>query len=846
MKLVIVESPAKSKTIVKYLGSDFKVIPSIGHVRDLKPKDGSVDTEHDFAFTWEIMKGKEKQIKEIESNVKKADVVYLATDPDREGEAISWHITQILNDRKIETNNFRRVLFHEITKNAVVEAIKNPRTIDYKLVDAYLARRALDYLVGFNISPVLWSKLPGSKSAGRVQSTALRLLCEREDEIEQFKPVEYWSIDGIFKTKSSESFNARLIEYETQKVEKFTYKTENEAATVLSSLVAKEYIVSKIDKKVTNRKPVAPFTTSTLQQEASKKLHFSAKQTMSVAQKLYEEGLITYMRTDAVNLSNEAIKLIRELIGRDYGEKYLPKNPIVYANKSKNAQEAHEAIRPTNVMKLPSEISFSSDEGQKLYDLIWKRTVACQMTNAIVNGVAVDISAIDKSAIFRANGSMIAFDGFLKLYREDVENDDTDKNNNQSSDDKSDKMLPVMNEKDNLDVQLIGKEQHFTQPPSRYSEASLVKTLEEKGIGRPSTYANILTVIQERNYVRLEKRKFVCEERGRIVTAFLKNYFSKYVEYDFTAQMEDELDDISNGKIDFKKVLHNFWDPFSVAVDASKKITPDEVSDKLTQDLSFHFFKKDGDNKCPECHSGTLHLKLGKFGGFLGCTKYPDCKYTRPLAIEPSDSFVDTQNAKTDDVVILGRDKDGIEITLRNGPYGKYVQLGVIEKGSKEKPIRASVPKGIDPDTIDLKKAQFLLALPKKIGKDEDEVEIYIGYGKFGAYVRKDKKYVSIPAHQITEFFDFKLSDAVNLINNAKTKNRTETITRPVGENLGKFPTTNDDIVLFKTGRYGPYFKIGKKCIALNADAKKRLESENTVPLDLAIGIIQNKINKKS
>jgi DNA topoisomerase-1 len=863
MKLVIVESPAKSKTIVKYLGSDYKVLPSIGHVRDLKAKDGSVDTEHDFSFTWEIMAGKEKQIREIEAAVKKADEVYLATDPDREGEAISWHLKEILGERKISTENFKRVLFHEITKNAIVEAIKNPRTIDEPLVDAYLARRALDYLVGFNISPVLWSKLPGSKSAGRVQSTALRLLCEREDEIEKFSAAEYWSIDGTFTTKTNENFDAHLIAYNGDKVEKFSYKNEADASIVLSDLENKKYSVVAIEKKTSQRKPVAPFTTSTLQQEASRKLRFSAKQTMSTAQKLYEEGFITYMRTDAVNLSDDAIKVIRELISRDYGEKYLPSAAISYVNKSKNAQEAHEAIRPTDAMKLPSDISFSSTDGAKLYELIWKRTVACQMTNAIVNGVAVDIESDDNKATFRANGSMIAFDGFLKLYREDtddasekaavkksaIDGDDVNDTDKKSSDDDN-KMLPIMNEHDALTTSAMTKEQHFTQPPARYSEASLVKALEERGIGRPSTYANILSVIQDRNYVRLDKRKFVCEERGRIVTAFLKSYFTKYVEYDFTAFMEDELDEIANGKIDYKKVLHEFWNPFSASVAEAKNIVPDDVSEKLTADLAFHFFKKDGDDECPECHQGKLHLKVGKFGGFLGCKRYPDCRYTRQLAIEPADSFVDAQNAKTDDVIVLGADKNGVEITRRNGPYGPYVQLGVIEKGSKAKPARSSIPKGIDPSTIDLKKAQFLLALPKKIGKDADGIDIEIGYGKFGAYIKKETKYASLPAEKLQDFFNIKIADAVEILNTSKKSSDTSggakssRFQKAVGENIGKFADTGDDIMLFKTGRYGPYFQMGKSFYSLNAEAKKIMESGAVIPIELVNEIIKKKLAK--
>ena len=862
MKLVIVESPAKSKTIVKYLGNDFKVIPSIGHVRDLKAKDGSVDVDNGFSFKWEIMPGKQKQIKEIEAAVKKADEVFLATDPDREGEAISWHITEILKEDKIDTSNFKRILFYEITKGAVNDAIKKPKEIDLKLVDAYLARRALDYLVGFNISPVLWSKLPGSKSAGRVQSTALRLLCEREDEIEQFQSVEYWSIDGNFKTSNGEIFDAHLTNYNGQKVEKFSYKTEQDASVVLSDLETKNYFVSSIEKKTSQRKPVAPFTTSTLQQEASRKLRFSAKQTMSVAQKLYEEGLITYMRTDAVNLSDVAISAIRDLIKSDYGDKYLPDNPVVYANKSKNAQEAHEAIRPTDINKTPASIcpGMSSTDNAKLYELIWKRAVASQMSNAQINQVAVDISSDDKKALFLANGSMVVFDGFLKLYREDTDNQEPEKKSVKNKDDASDdkevnntdsdnKMLPVMNENDVLSLDCIIKDQHFTQPPPRYSEASLVKALEEKGIGRPSTYANILSVIQDRNYARIEKRKFVCEERGRIVISFLKNYFSKYVEYDFTAQMEDSLDDISNGKLDYKNLLNDFWGAFNDAVLGAKKITPDDVSAKITSDLAFHFFKADGSDVCPECKTGKLHLKLGKFGGFLGCDRYPDCKYTRQLAIEPSDSYVDDKNAKTDDVIVLGNDKSGIEITLRNGPYGPYVQKGDMEKGKKEKPARASIPKIFNPSDIDLKKALFLLELPKKLGKDSDGVAVEIGYGKFGGYIKKDDKYSNIPADILPSFFDIKLDKAIEIFN-ANVKQHSEKSNnvkyqKPVGVEIGEYPDNKEKILFFEKGRYGPYLQMGKDFYSIPNDIRKELDSGKTLNIDIAVKIIKDKLDKK-
>ncbi len=839
MKLLVVESPAKSKTISKYLGSDFVVVPSVGHVRDLDPHDGAVDVDNGFKMKWAIMKDKEQRIRDIEKYMKKADAVYLATDPDREGEAISWHIIDILKSRNELTKPIHRVAFHEITKSAVTKAIQEPRDIDDKLVNAYLARRALDFLVGFKLSPVLWRKLPGCKSAGRVQSVALRLVCERESEIENFVKREYWSIEGNFSTKDNKVFPAKLFSYNGNKLDKFDIPTKEKAEEILSSLANEQYHIGNIERKKQARKPVAPFTTSTLQQEASRKLGFSAKQTMQIAQKLYEGvdlggetvGLITYMRTDAVNLSQEAVASIRDMIKSDFGDEYLPKSPVSYDNKSKNAQEAHEAIRPTYVIKTPQSIKGYLDTNQfKLYELIWKRTVACQMVPAELNLVAADIITSDNKSIFRANGSMIAFDGFMKLYKEDI--DDA------NSDDDDNRMLPTMNEGDNIKPEEIKPEQHFTQPPPRYSEASLVKKMEELGIGRPSTYASILSVIQERHYVDLVKKKFVPQERGRIVSVFLEKYFTKYVEYDFTAYMEDELDEISNGKKNYKDVLTEFWTGFKNAVEASNGLSMNDITEAIDRELGSHFFPKTEDGsdprKCPDCENGHLGIKLGKFGGFIGCSNYPTCKYTKPLILnddsEDGEETTSSTQAKQPEGQVLGQDKNGNNIYLKNGPYGNYLQLGDAVKGDVRGPIRAPIPKNIQIDALTLEKAIFILSLPKSIGFDDGE-EVFVAIGKFGPYVKKGNVSKSIPAS--TSIFDVDIKIAHDLLLGAVEKSK--------GKELGPHPDDGNPVIYFKTGKFGPYVQHNRVFASIPAS----VATEETITLELALKKLTPKEPKK-
>ncbi len=826
MKLLVVESPAKSKTISKYLGNDFVVVPSVGHVRDLDPHDGAVDVDNGFKMKWAIMKDKEKQIKEIERYMKKADAVYLATDPDREGEAISWHIVDILKDRGELSKPIHRVAFHEITKSAVNKAIAEPREIDDKLVNAYLARRALDFLVGFKLSPVLWRKLPGCKSAGRVQSVALRLICERENEIENFVKREYWSIEGSFKNIENKTFSAKLFNYDGNKLDKFDIPTKEKAEEILSNLLNEQYHVGNIERKKQLRKPVAPFTTSTLQQEASRKLGFSAKQTMQIAQKLYEGvdvggetvGLITYMRTDSVNLSKEAVDSIREMIKSDFGEKYLPKSPVNYDNKSKNAQEAHEAIRPTYAIKTPQSIKGYLDTNQfKLYELIWKRTIACQMVPAELNLVAADIMTSNNKSMFRANGSMIAFDGFMKLYKEDV--DDV------NSEDDDNKMLPLMTEGDDIKSENITPEQHFTQPPPRYSEASLVKKMEELGIGRPSTYASILSVIQERHYVDLVKKKFIPQERGRVVSVFLEKYFTKYVEYDFTAYMENELDEISNGLKDYKNVLTEFWSGFHNAIELSNDLTMTEITDAIDAELGAHFFpvKEDGSDprKCPDCENGRLGIKLGKFGGFIGCSNYPTCKYTKPLILNDDENEdIQDVSAKASDAQILGQNETGDNVYLKKGPYGDYLQLGEAIKGDVRGPIRTSIPKNILIDSLTLDKALFLLSLPKSIGFDGEE-EVFVATGKFGPYIKKGNIYKNIPSS--VSIFDVDIKMAHDLLLGAVEKTK--------GKELGLHPNDNKPVIYFKTGKFGPYVQHNR----VFASIPSSVATEDTITLELAI-----------
>lgn len=816
MKLVIVESPAKAKTINKYLGKDYNVLASFGHIRDLPSKDGSVLPDQDFAMTWELSQGGQKRLKDIISAVKDADTIILASDPDREGEAIAWHILEELTARKkIAGKKIERVVFHEITKNAVTEAIKNPRTIDDNLVSAYMARRALDYLVGFTLSPVLWRKLPGSKSAGRVQSVALRLICDRETEIEKFKSEEYWTIDAELFTASKAVIKTRLITLDGNKLEKFDLNSETKALEAKAKIEAQNFAISNVERKKANRYPSPPFTTSTLQQEAARKLRFSAKKTMQVAQKLYEDGLITYMRTDAVNLSQEAIAACREAIVKYFGEAYLPKTAKEYKTKSKNAQEAHEAIRPAHISDTPKKLEAKLDsDAHKLYELIWKRTVACQMNPAVLDKVVIDATSEDNKIVLRANGQVIDFDGFLKLYQESKDDSDDDDEN---------RILPNVNEGEKVDKGEITPEQHFTTPPPRFTEASLVKKLEELGIGRPSTYASIISVLQERKYVRVEKLRFIPEDRGRIVTVFLENYFKKYVEYDFTAQLEEFLDDVSAGEMEWKKLLSGFWAKFIKNISAVQPLQISEVIDKIDEVLSYHLFppREDGSDPriCPECGKGRLSIKLGKFGAFIGCSDYPECKYTKPLTDAMEEAANDTPRAPNPEDKVLG-EMSGLKVYLKKGPYGFYVQLGEDATALTEKPKRSALPRNISPEEITFEQASTLLSLPKKLGND-----IEVNIGKFGPYIKQGNKSKSLTGAD--NIFNITLERAEEILKGVAE--------RPAGKSLGVHPKDKKDITL-NSGRYGPYIKWGKNNYAIPKEYK-----DKELTLDDALKIIEAK-----
>lgn len=816
MKLVIVESPAKAKTINKYLGKDYNVLASFGHIRDLPSKDGSVLPDQDFAMTWELSQGGQKRLKDIISAVKDADTLILASDPDREGEAIAWHILEELTARKkIAGKKIERVVFHEITKNAVTEAINNPRTIDDNLVSAYMARRALDYLVGFTLSPVLWRKLPGSKSAGRVQSVALRLICDRETEIEKFKSEEYWTIDAELFTASKAVIKTRLITLDGNKLEKFDLNSEAKAFEAKAKIEAQNFAISNVERKKANRYPSPPFTTSTLQQEAARKLRFSAKKTMQVAQKLYEDGLITYMRTDAVNLSQEAIAACREAIVKYFGEAYLPKTAKEYKTKSKNAQEAHEAIRPAHISDTPKKLEAKLDsDAHKLYELIWKRTVACQMNPAVLDKVVIDATSEDNKIVLRANGQVIDFDGFLKLYQESKDDSDDDDEN---------RILPNVSEGEKVDKGEITPEQHFTTPPPRFTEASLVKKLEELGIGRPSTYASIISVLQERKYVRVEKLRFIPEDRGRIVTVFLENYFKKYVEYDFTAQLEEFLDDVSAGEMEWKKLLSGFWAKFIKNISAVQPLQISEVIDKIDEVLSYHLFppREDGTDPriCPECGKGRLSIKLGKFGAFIGCSDYPECKYTKPLTDAMEEAAGDTPRAPNPEDKVLG-EMSGLKVYLKKGPYGFYVQLGEDATALTEKPKRSALPRNISPEEITFEQASTLLSLPKKLGND-----IEVNVGKFGPYIKQGNKSKSLTGAD--NIFNITLERAEEILKGVAE--------RPAGKSLGVHPKDKKDITL-NSGRYGPYIKWGKNNYAIPKEYK-----DKELTLDDALKIIEAK-----
>ncbi|EKV32667.1 DNA topoisomerase I [Caenispirillum salinarum AK4] len=839
MHLVIVESPAKAKTINKYLGSDFQVLASYGHIRDLPAKDGSVRPDEDFAMDWTVDGKSERHIKEIVSAARTADTVFLATDPDREGEAISWHVLEELRRRRVlKDTDVKRVTFNAITKSAVMDAIANPRDLDQELIEAYLARRALDYLVGFTLSPVLWRKLPGSRSAGRVQSVALRLVCEREAEIERFVPQEYWTVDVALKNKDGQPFSGRLTHLDGQKLDKFGLKDEASASAAKAAIEAGAFKVAQVERKQSRRNPAPPFTTSTLQQEASRKLHFSAKQTMQTAQRLYEGvdiggetvGLITYMRTDGVQMAPEAIESARGYIGREFGKDYLPGKAREYKTKAKNAQEAHEAIRPTEIMRHPSTVARSLDRDQfRLYELIWKRTVASQMESAVMDQVAVDMTDGSGKTTLRANGSVIRFDGFLKLYREDRDDD---------AEDESSRILPPLNENDPVERGKVTPEQHFTQPPPRYTEASLVKKMEELGIGRPSTYASVLAVLQDRNYVKLEQRRFVPEDRGRVVTAFLESFFNRYVQYNFTADLENQLDDISGGRADWKEVLRLFWQDFKAAVEDIQGLRVSDVLDALDKDLGPHLFpsREDGTDPrvCPSCSDGRLSLKLGKFGAFIGCSNYPECRYTRPLAESAGDPK-EEQAGLAEGPKLLGQDPEtGKDVTLRKGPYGVYVQLGEPEGEGKQKtkPKRASLPRGMDPADVDLEKALKLLALPRKVGPHPETGEpILAGIGRFGPYLKHGDAYKSIGKDD--DVLEIGLNRAVVLLAEAKTRKTAKPL-----KTLGKHPDDSVEITLHE-GRYGPYVQHNKTRATLPKD-----KDPETVTLDEAVELINAKAAK--
>jgi len=816
MTVVVVESPAKAKTINKYLGKDYVVLASYGHVRDLPPKDGSVRPDEDFAMSWEVDGKSAKRVSDIAAALKNSDRLILATDPDREGEAISWHVLEILKKKgALKGKDIERVVFNAITKQSVLEAMKHPRQVDAALVDAYLARRALDYLVGFTLSPVLWRKLPGSRSAGRVQSVALRLICDRELEIEAFKAQEYWTIDGAFTSPRGDAFGARLAAIDGKRLGKLDISNEASAKAIVSAIKGARFTVDTIESKPVKRHPYPPFRTATLQQEASRKLGFSSAKTMQVAQRLYEgvniggevTGLITYMRTDGVDLAGEAIAATRNAILKRFGEPYLPSVPRKYTTKAKNAQEAHEAIRPTDLFRFPENLRRTLDPDQMaLYELIWKRTIASQMESAEIERTTADIGAKGddgKSYSFRATGSVVKFDGFLKLYQEGLDDEE----------DEDARRLPTLARGDGVGVRSITPEQHFTEPPPRYSEASLIKKMEELGIGRPSTYTAIFSVLRDRGYMRVDKKRLVPEDKGRLVTAFLEAFFKRYVEYDFTANLEEQLDRISNGEIDWKAVLRDFWLNFTGAVGEIQELRITNVFDALNEILGPHVFPERTDGQparaCPSCSDGQLSLKLGKFGAFVGCSNYPECRFTRQIT--PGNGSGEAVPAEG---ILIGNDPEtGQPVTRRDGRFGPYLQLGEAAEG--EKPRRASIPKKTDPSSIDLELALRLLSLPREVGlHPETGKPIVANFGRFGPFILHDGVYATLSDPE--DVYTVGLNRAVDLLAEKKEKNANRK--RPGAlKDLGAHPDGGGPIHVM-TGRYGPYVKWGKVNATLPGD----------------------------
>ena len=828
MNLVIVESPAKAKTINKYLGSDYEVLASYGHVRDLPSKDGSVLPDDDFSMHWEADAKGAKRLSEIAEAAKRADRVILATDPDREGEAISWHVLEVLNKKKaLKDTEVQRVTFNAITKSAVLDAMANPRQIDMELVEAYLARRALDYLVGFTLSPVLWRKLPGARSAGRVQSVALRIVVDREMEIEKFKAQEYWSIEADLNADSP-PFTARLVKHAGKRIQRLDIKDEATASAARAAIAAGDFTINAVEKKPVRRNPAPPFTTSTLQQEAARKLGFSAQRTMQAAQKLYEGvdetgGLITYMRTDGVQTTPEGIAQAREVISQQFGPAFVPQEPRYYKTKAKNAQEAHEAIRPTNIARHPDSLRLESDL-QRLYELIWKRMVASQMEAARMDRTTVDIETADGQTGLRATGQVVTFDGFLAVYEEG-----RDEKQKGAEDDESDdtSRLPALKEGAKAKVDAIRTDQHFTEPPPRYSEATLVKKLEELGIGRPSTYASTLSTLRDREYVRVDKNRFYPEDKGRLVTAFLEQFFRKWVEYDFTAALETQLDEVSAGQLDWKVLLRNFWQDFHAATQAAGELRTTAILDALNESLGAHIFPDKGDGtdprECPLCHQGQLSLKTSRFGAFIGCDRYPECKYTRPVA-SPSAEDGSAESGDRE----LGIDPEtGQPVQLKIGRFGPYVEITPPEG---DKPKRSSLPKGWSPASLTLDQALRLLALPREVGvHPEDGKMITAGLGRYGPFVLHAGTYANVS--DIDEVFEVGLNRAVALLAEKRAGRPGRGAATAPLKDLGAHPETGEPIHVM-AGRFGPYVKSGKINATLpKGTAPEDLTLEDALPL---------------
>ena len=815
MNLVIVESPAKAKTINKYLGKDYKVLASYGHIRDLPSKNGSVDPDDNFKMLWEVDSFSRKYLKEITDAAKDSSKIILATDPDREGEAIAWHVKEYLNEKKLlKDKHIERVVFNEITKKAVTHGIDNPRQIEPLLVDAYMARRALDYLVGFNISPILWTKLPGSKSAGRVQSVALKLITEREHEIELFKPEEFWTLNIKFNDNNKNSFTANISQLNNKKVEKFSFKNKSDINKAIDDIKTKKFSISDISTKVVSRNPSGPFTTSTLQQISSGRLGFGASRTMQIAQRLYQGieidgetiGLITYIRTDGANISKDAVPLFRDYIKKEYGDEYLPKEPLNYSGKkAKNAQEAHEAIRPTDIIRSPDKIKkYLSSDQNKLYDLIWSRALSSQMESAKFDRNTITINSNDDGTICKASGSVIKFDGFLKVFKDQKKDD-------------SDKILPEVS-KGSVNIEELIDEQRFTQPPPRYSEASLVKKLEELGIGRPSTYASIISVISTRGYAETISKRFHPTDRGKLISAFLEKLFSKYVDYNFTAGLENQLDDITTGKEDWIKVLEMFWKDFNKNVSDVKEKRTREVLDLLNDSLGSLIFERDSDGnidrKCKLCENGSLSLKNSFRGGaFIGCSNYPDCKFTRPLSKAKA-----AQQSQLAEPKLIGKHDNGNDMYLKNGRFGPYIQYEIIpevvsevaeKKKTKKKKVKKeisnlkniSIPKGISIESVDMVRAKFLCSLPKSLGiNPENQKEIFLNSGRFGPYLKCENKSARI--ENVEEIFSIGLNRAITLIAEAKPGRMSSSMIKDLGEH----PEDKKPVRIMK-GQYGPYIK---------------------------------------